>query len=198
VETDHKALIYLNNSQKYMILDWLDFLMKFNFYIVYQKSIYNVLSNKLSRLLTEPERGENELKVFGIGDFEVESSLESGVQKLIKTFIRNVIRKKKLKEKKKMKLIKHKHEKSYVRPHLLFMAMFREGWFWPSMRKMCEVESRNCEECLKYNVGRVGLHLISLVTAILLIDHVVIDFIRPLQTSEKKHNYVLLLVDIVT
>jgi hypothetical protein len=70
-----------------MILDWLDFLIKFDFYIVYQKSIYNVLPNKLSRLLTDPERGENELEVFGIGDLEVESSLESGVQELMKTFI---------------------------------------------------------------------------------------------------------------
>jgi hypothetical protein len=78
------------------------------------------------------------------------------------------------------------------------MAMFREEWFWPSMRKMCEVESRNCEECLKYNVGRVGFHPISPVTATLPIDHVAIDFIGPLQTSEKGHNYVLLLVDIAT
>jgi hypothetical protein len=79
-----------------------------------------------------------------------------------------------------MELIKHKYEKSHVGPHLLFMAMFRKEWFWPLMRKMCEVESRNCEECLKYNIGRVGFHSISLVTIMLLIDHVAIDFIRPL------------------
>jgi hypothetical protein len=109
-----------------------------------------------------------------------------------------VIGKKELKEGKKMELIKYKHEESHVGPHLLFMAMFREEWFWPSMRKMCEVKSCNCEECLKYNVGRVGFHPISLVMATLLIDHVAIDFIRLLQTSEKGHNYVLLLVNIVT
>jgi hypothetical protein len=126
VETNHKALIYLNNSQKYMILDWLDFLMKFDFYIVHQKDIHNVLPDKLSRLLTEPEGGENELEVFGIRDLEVESSPESEVQELMKTFIQDMIEKKELKERKKMKLIKQKHEKSYVRPHLLFMAMFRE------------------------------------------------------------------------
>jgi hypothetical protein len=62
-----------------MILDWLDFLMKFDFYIVYQKSIYNMLPNKLSRLLTKPKRNENELEVFEIKDFEVESSLKSEV-----------------------------------------------------------------------------------------------------------------------
>jgi hypothetical protein len=79
VETDHKALIYLNNSQKYMILDWLNFLIEFNFYIVHQKNIHNILLDKLSRLLTEPEGSENELKVFEIRDLEVESSLESEV-----------------------------------------------------------------------------------------------------------------------
>jgi hypothetical protein len=34
--------------------------------------------------------------------------------------------------------------------------------------------------------------------ATLPIDHMAINFKRPLQTSEKKHNYVLLLMDIVT
>ena len=48
VEMDHKALVYLNSSTKFMILDWLDFLLDYNFYIVYQKGIYNVLPDYLS------------------------------------------------------------------------------------------------------------------------------------------------------
>ena len=48
VETDHKALVYLNLSTKFMILDWLDFLLDYNFYIVYQKGIHNVLPDYLS------------------------------------------------------------------------------------------------------------------------------------------------------
>ena len=48
VETDHKALVYLNSSTKFMILDWLDFLLDYNFYIVYQKGIHNVLPDYLS------------------------------------------------------------------------------------------------------------------------------------------------------
>ena len=35
METDHKVLVYLNSSTKFMILDWLDFLLDYNFYIVY-------------------------------------------------------------------------------------------------------------------------------------------------------------------
>jgi hypothetical protein len=46
-----------------------------------------MLLDKLSRLLTEPEGSENKLEVFEIRDFEVESSLESGVQELMKMFI---------------------------------------------------------------------------------------------------------------
>ena len=48
VEMDHKVLVYLNSSTKFMILDWLDFLLDYNFYIVYQKGIYNVLPDYLS------------------------------------------------------------------------------------------------------------------------------------------------------
>ena len=37
METDHKAFVYLNLSTKFMILDWLDFLLNYNFYIVFKK-----------------------------------------------------------------------------------------------------------------------------------------------------------------
>jgi hypothetical protein len=96
----------------------------------------------------------------------------------MKMFIQDVIRKKEPKERRKMKLIKQKHKESYIRLYLLFMAMFKEEWFWPLMKKMCEVESRNYKECLKYNIGKVGFHSISLVMTIPPIDHVAINFIE--------------------
>ena len=50
VEMDYKMFVYLNLSIKFMILNWLDFLLNYNFYIIYQKGIHNVLSDYLSQL----------------------------------------------------------------------------------------------------------------------------------------------------
>ena len=47
VETDHKALMYLNSSTSFMILDWLDFLLQYDFTIVFIKGMENVLPDFL-------------------------------------------------------------------------------------------------------------------------------------------------------
>ena len=47
VETDHKALCYLHSSSKYMILDWLDTILSFDFTVTYKKGIENILPDAL-------------------------------------------------------------------------------------------------------------------------------------------------------
>ena len=39
METDHKALMYLNLLTSFMILDWLDFLLQYDFIIVFIKGM---------------------------------------------------------------------------------------------------------------------------------------------------------------
>ena len=55
VETDYKALTYLNLSTLFMILDWLDFLLQYDFTIVFIKGMENVLPDFLSHCCVKEE-----------------------------------------------------------------------------------------------------------------------------------------------
>jgi hypothetical protein len=66
------------------------------------------------------------------------------------------------------------------------------------MKLDCKKEVSNCQECLKFNVRRVGFHLISSVTTQLPFDHIAIDLIGLLTISNEGYNLILLVVDILT
>ena len=48
IKIDHKALEYLNQLKNFMILDWLHFLLNFNFYVIHSKRMNYVLLNSFS------------------------------------------------------------------------------------------------------------------------------------------------------
>lgn len=201
VETDHKALTYLHQSTKFMVLDWLSFLLEFDFYITYQKGIANILPNRLSRLYdedTQRKQQESVEIVFDVRDLEVESTPVTGTKKWIMEFIHNVVGKKMPSRKLQRKLICKLHKESHIGVNGLYQAIFWNGYFWPGMKITIEKVVKGCEECLRYNVGKVGFHPITSVTATLPFDQCAIDFIGPFPTSENSFNYILLIVDIAT
>ena len=193
--------MYLNKSNKYMILDWLHFILEFDFYIVHRKGVTNVLPDKLSRLYEEPgdEKEESDDSVvFDVHDLEVESEKPEGLSNMMREMIKEVAGKEEPPDEKKKELVVEKHRESHIGGQGLFQALFRDGYYWKGMRKMCEEVARGCEAYLKYNVGRAGFHPISPVTATLPFDHIAIDLAGPLPTSESGFNYILVLVDIAT
>ena len=52
--------------------------------------------------------------------------------------------------------------------------------------------------CLKYNHGRIGFHLITSVTSVLLIDIISMDFICRLPESNEGYTIVLIVIDIAS
>ena len=56
VEMDHQALVYLHSSTKYMVLDWLNFILEFDFYVVHKKGIDHVLPDVLSRIVEKKQK----------------------------------------------------------------------------------------------------------------------------------------------
>ena len=117
---------------------------------------------------------------------------------MMSEMIRDVAGKVEPPDDKKKELVVEKHRESHIGGLGLYQAMFRDGFYWKGMRKLCEDVARGCEECLKYNVGRVGFHSISPVTATLPLDHIAIDLAGPLPTSESGFNFILIIVDIAT
>jgi hypothetical protein len=74
-------------------------------------------------------------------------------------------------DKKKIEIINKKHNESHVKAHILFHLIFHNE-FYSRLKTICKKIIRGCEECLKYNVGRMGLHLISIMMATFPFNHV--------------------------
>ena len=203
VETDHKALVYLNSSTKFIILDWLDFLLNYNFYIVYQKGIHNVLPNYLSQLYQEKylvtdDSTKPTIDACDVAALECEDEPVEGTKRYLKEFIGNVLGKKEPEEEEKLSLVKEKHEESHASVSETVRKLFRAGYYWPSMRRMVITVCQGCVVCLKYNHGRIGFHPITPVTSALPMDIIGMDFICGLPESNEGYTIVLIVIDIAS
>jgi hypothetical protein len=199
VETDHEALVHLKKSTKYMILDWLSFILEFDFYVVYKKGTENILLDRLSRIYDEGKEEEHSNEViFNVQDMDVNEIKSGAVGKITQELMKNLTRKKEPPETEKEELIKAKHKESHFRGTGLFLQMFQEGFYWKQKRESCRKVAAGCQECLKYNVRRVGFHPVGPVLAQLPFDQIAMDLLEPLPTTGNGHNMVLLIVDIST
>jgi hypothetical protein len=90
VETNHKALVYLNQSKKYMILDWLDFILEFDFYVVHRKEITNLFLNALFKIYGIKSETERIQKIFDVQDLKVESTLKKEIEREMRKIIEEV------------------------------------------------------------------------------------------------------------
>jgi hypothetical protein len=155
--------MYLNSSNEKMILDWLDFLQKYNFKIKHIKKITHVLLYHLFylyRLLDLDLNKESTLDISKLEDvlmLNINNDKDDEITKKMKEFIVSIIDCQK-------PLDKKKNNKGHVRADFLFRSLFYNGFYWKNMKLNCKKEVLNCQECFKFNVGQVGFHLISFVT----------------------------------
>ncbi len=199
VETDHKALTYLHQSDKYMILDWLDFILEYDFEVHYRKGIHHILPDALSRFYDKPEREKGDGSVLlCVSELRVDDVPASNVGKRMRELISNAIGKKDPGQQERKAVVEQAHKESHIGGYGLYQKVFRDGYFWPGMRTMCADVAAGCNECLKYNVGRVGFHPISPLVAKLPFDIIAWDFLGPFPESKRGYKFVILIVDIVS
>ena len=211
VETDHKALCYLHSSSKYMILDWLDTILSFDFTVTYKKGIENILPDALSRLyqMSEQQEGETEDKdeemvgekqiLFNSAELKVDGTQpEKFTVKFLKTMEERFGKRDVGNEQERLKLVVKVHNEAHVAGPGLYQKIFRDGYYWPGMWSMCHDVAANCLTCLKFNVGKVGFHPISPVTASLPMDMIAWDFAGPFKKTDDGYEYVLVIVDIAS
>ena len=96
IEIDHKALTYLNLSTSFIILDWLDFLLQYDFTIVFIKGMENVLPDFLSCCYIKKEvPTEYELPLVGLNVRNIDCDSKSRVytKKKLEEFLNSMINK---------------------------------------------------------------------------------------------------------
>ena len=143
METDHKALTYLNSSTSFMILDWLDFLLQYDFTIVFIKGMENVLPDFLSHCCVKEEVPvEYELPLVGLDVRNVDCDSEPGVytKERLEEFLNSVIDKCEPIDKDKLSLVQDKlslvqdkHNESHMGVSGTFNNLFHSGYYWSNM-----------------------------------------------------------------
>ena len=200
VETDSRALVYINNSNERMILDWLDFILDFDLTMKHKRGVDNILPHNLSHLydgVTSPIQ-QCEGTIFFLSKAQVDGIGVEEVARRMDDFIVNVVGKRQPSLEERRDLIKRKHAEGHCGADMMFKQLFREGVFWAAMMADCKEATANCHECLRFNVGRIGFHPMRPLKASLPFDHVVMDLIGQLPTTEGGHNFILILVDVLT
>jgi hypothetical protein len=138
VETDHKALTYLHTSDKFIILNWLDILLKFDFEVIYQQGSSHVMPDFLLRVSENQEsvRAE-EICIFKASELRVESASSSNFLRLLQEMIKTT-GKVEPPEGKHEQLVQQAHEESHTGTQGTYMKLFHDGVFWPGMWSMAE------------------------------------------------------------
>ena len=119
-----------------MILDWLNFLLQYNFTIVFIKGMENVLPIFLSYCCVKEEVSvEYELPLVGLDVRNVNCDSEPGVytKERLEEFLNSMIDKCESINKDKLSLVQDKHNESYIGVSRTFNNLFCSGYYWSNM-----------------------------------------------------------------
>jgi hypothetical protein len=115
----------------------------------------------------------------------------------MRKFVKEVLNKKEPTLEERNELMEALHQEGHVGADLMFRTLFKDGYYWNTMYKDCEIISGKCLECLCFNIGHIGFHPLSPVLVAKPFDHTAMDFVV-LKTSLNGYNFILLFVDVLT
>jgi hypothetical protein len=199
LETDHKALKYINTAKSYMIRDWAAFLQQFNMDVVHKPGFLNILPHHLSHLYDLVPLDSRQPQVKQIAAIEVDVDESQKIYTRMKQFADDVLDKKEPESTQAgIELLDSFHSKSHQGAQGLFEAAFREGYYWPEMMTQARRVAKSCGECLRFNVGKSGFHPLRPILTLLPLDVVLWDIAGPFPTTDDGSNYVLVIIDVLS
>ena len=78
----------------------------------------------------------------------------------------------------------------------MFAKLKQEKKSWPNMMEDCRAVCRSCPACQRFTIVKSGYHPQQSLKSSLPMDHIVIDLIGPLETSQGGENYILIIIDV--
>jgi hypothetical protein len=97
-----------------MVLDWFDFILEFDFYVIHKKRIFHLLLNVLFRIYGSESENKSLVKIFEVQNLKIKSTLEKRINRKMKKMIKKVRLKRVLPDEEKKEIVKKKHSKSHV------------------------------------------------------------------------------------
>jgi transposase InsO family protein len=218
--TDHKSLTTMFTAAKrsHTVDNWLDILLEYDFEIRHRPGIAMVLPDALSRihnrgaddaldaesdasLLCEQFQAARAVRGLAVRGKSIASTIShpAATETELSEFIRERHNKKTITSKKKqIAHLRASHEPGHFGAEELFRAVWRDGLFWPGMRRQCEDVVGTCHQCLAYKIGRQGYHPTQSLRADNPWEHVAVDCAVDLPVSRRGNSAILILVDVAS
>ena len=191
---DHKPLVNLVTNKMTLIMQgWIDNILLYDFTTEYLPGDKNELADALSR---KDELGDHStLEIRGISMEEKEMLSETDKKLLWEAEKRGLEMPNKQKQE---QLVKEQHALGHFGVESCCQRIQQNGYWWPRMRQDIKREQQSCVKCTRFDVVAEGFHPSKSIMADKPWDHLEIDLIGPLPTSENKCTYILTIVDVCT
>ena len=192
LETDHKALTYLFTQQhfNYMMLNWIDTLLDYDFTVVHCPGILNILPDALSRIFSSLRGGGSSAPRM---NRIATSDLINYPEHQLCQFINERFNKELVLVEDRNDMLERAHSKGHFGADALFKEIWHNGFYWPNLRKDCIKTVATCLPCLKFNVGKRGFHPQRFIIAQFPFEHIAADTISGLPTTPRGKNYILVI-----
>ena len=151
---DHSALLAIETKEElsYVMLNWLDTLLDYDLSIVHTPGLLFVLPDCLSRMFVEMR--EQRKQATSIMHRIAVDQLVKHPEREQREFINERLNKEHVVDiKRQQELLLAQHVKGHFGAEKLYKAVWRDGYYWPGMRKQCVKIVDSCRACLQYNVG---------------------------------------------
>ena len=183
---DHKPLIALLRNKSTMLTErWMDTIMEFSFMTEYLPGEKNTFADALSR------SHEGKVRVT-----EVEEDAEDLASRKFEAEMRGL--KLPASKKEQQEMLEKQHAIGHFGTKKMVKKINKDGYWWPRMWNDAKHLVKTCVPCQRYNLEKEGYHPAKAVTAKEQWDHIQVDLIGPLQTSENGHNFIVTIVDVCT
>lgn len=202
--TDHKALTFLFTQQhvNYMILNWLDTLLDYDFTIVHCPGVLNVLPDALSRIYQKYDRATQEECDANVANIKLATvrinEQTAYTDKQLYEFINERFNKNFVPEEDRSDLLVAAHNKGHFGADNIFKELWNMNFYWPNMRRDCTKHVAECVQCLRYNVGKSGYHPQQFIVAKLPFEHIAVDTAGGYETTSSGNNVIVVIQDICT
>ena len=213
--TDHASLTtMLTSSHRSFVVDnWLDVLLEYDFEVRHRPGIQMVLSDALSRLFEEPHDAAvfdlppsqeafeaDEEAIASIRSIRLRSTpLAAKPEQAMAQFVKERLNKKTLSNPvEQIAMLRAAHAAGHFGAEPLFAKVWKDGYFWSGMRRQCDDVVGTCHPCLQYNTRRGGFHPMQSLQADGPWDHVAMDCAVAMPRSQQGNTAILLLVDVST
>ena len=211
--TDHASLTTMLTTchRSYVVDNWLDVLLEYDFEVRHRPGIQMVLCDALSRLF-EPPLSVDDLPPSMLAAMQDDEAIDrvreirlanasrpDKPELALAQFIKERHGKRSLAgADEQIAILRAAHASGHFGPEALFNKVWRDGYFWSGMRKQCDEVVGTCHACLQYNVRRHGFHPLRSLRADNPWDHVAVDCAVGMPTSQGGNTAILILVDVAT